>query len=56
MHSDAALPVGAIPEGLREPALYVGKVTPGSLDDQVLAFPETRPPRQWYFALAITER
>src|SRR5512133_2046849 len=54
MKLDAATSAGDIPEGLVEPSLYVGKVTPGSLDDQVLAFPETKPPRQWYFALAIT--
>ena len=54
MKPDAAILPGDIPEGLVEPSLYVGKVTAGSLDDQVLAFPETKPPRQWYIALAIT--
>jgi molybdopterin-containing oxidoreductase family membrane subunit len=54
MKLDAATSAGDIPTGLVEPSLYVGKVTPGSLDDQVLAFPETRPPRRWYIALAIT--
>jgi molybdopterin-containing oxidoreductase family membrane subunit len=54
MKLDAATSAGDIPEGLLEPALTVGKVTPGSLDDQVLAFPETKPPRRWYIALAIT--
>ena len=54
MKLDAATSAGDIPEGLVEPSLYVGKVTPGSLDDQVLAFPETKPPRRWYIALAIT--
>ncbi|HJW43537.1 MAG TPA: NrfD/PsrC family molybdoenzyme membrane anchor subunit [Geothrix sp.] len=54
MKLDAATSAGDIPEGLLEPALTVGKVTPGSLDDQVLAFPETKPPRKWYLALAVT--
>jgi hypothetical protein len=54
MRAEATIPAGAIPESLVEPSLYVGKVTPGSLDDQVLAFPETKPPKQWYLALAIT--
>ena len=54
MPSEAAIPAGAIPEGLLEPALTVGRVTPGSLDDQVLAFPETRPPWKWYLALCVT--
>ncbi|NWJ41677.1 MAG: polysulfide reductase NrfD [Geothrix sp.] len=53
MRTDAAQ-AGAIPEALLEPALTVGVVTPGSLDDQVLAFPEIKPPRQWYVGLAIT--
>ncbi|MDR3683315.1 MAG: polysulfide reductase NrfD, partial [Geothrix sp.] len=54
MQTDAAVHTGDIPAGLAEPSLYVGKVTPGSLDDQVLAFPEKRPPRQWYLGLAVT--
>jgi molybdopterin-containing oxidoreductase family membrane subunit len=54
MRTEATLAAGAIPEGLLEPALTVGVVTPGSLDDQVLAFPERTPPRQWYLALAVT--
>jgi molybdopterin-containing oxidoreductase family membrane subunit len=37
-----------------DPPLTVGHVSAGSLDDQVLVFPETRPPRQWYIGLAIT--
>jgi molybdopterin-containing oxidoreductase family membrane subunit len=41
-------------ESLREPALTVGAVTPGSLDDQVLAFPDRKPPIQWYIGLCIT--
>lgn len=54
MSSDAAIRTGAIPERLLEPPLTEGVVTPGSLDDQVLAFPDTRPPKQWYIGLAIT--
>ena len=54
MKAEAAVHAGEIPEYLREPALTDGPVTPGSLDDQVLAFPETRPPKQWYIGLAIT--
>ncbi|MBI4913919.1 MAG: polysulfide reductase NrfD [Acidobacteria bacterium] len=54
MQVDAATLPGDLPERLREPALTEGLVTAGGLDDQVLAFPETRPPKQWYIALAIT--
>jgi len=41
-------------EALRTPSLFAGKVTPGSLDDQILAFPETKPPFKWFVALSIT--
>ena len=54
MRSDAALPAGDLTAGLVEPGLTVGKVTAGSLDDQGLAFPDPRPPKQWYLALAFT--
>ena len=50
MKADAA----ALPEALRPPELTVGAVTPGALDDQVLAFPARKPPRAWYIALAFT--
>jgi len=43
-----------LPEVLRAPALTVGKVTPGSLDDQVLRFPAQAPPFKWYVAIACT--
>jgi molybdopterin-containing oxidoreductase family membrane subunit len=42
------------PEDLRAPALTAGPITPGELDDQVLAFPARRPPRKWYVAIAFT--
>jgi Ni/Fe-hydrogenase subunit HybB-like protein len=54
MSSEAAVRRGVIPEGLLDPPLTEGLVTPGRLDDQVLAFPENWPPRQWYLGLAIT--
>jgi molybdopterin-containing oxidoreductase family membrane subunit len=43
-----------LPEVLRAPALIVGKVTPGSLDDQVLRYPAQAPPLKWYLALAVS--
>jgi molybdopterin-containing oxidoreductase family membrane subunit len=43
-----------LPEVLRAPALTVGKVTPGSLDDQVLRYPAQAPPFKWYVAIACT--
>ena len=43
-----------LPDALREPALTEGLVTSGALDDQVLAYPETMPPRAWFIALAFT--
>ena len=54
MSNGAAVLRGAIPERLLDPPLTEGVVTPGGLDDQVLAFPERWPPRQWYVGLAIT--
>lgn len=43
-----------LPAALQPMELIEGKVTPGSLDDQVLQFPDRRPPRAWYIALAVT--
>ena len=43
-----------LPEELESPALTVGPVSPGGLDDQVLKFPAIKPPRAWYVGLAIT--
>jgi molybdopterin-containing oxidoreductase family membrane subunit len=43
-----------LPDALREPILTEGLVTPGGLDDQVLAHTETMPPRAWFIALAFT--
>jgi Ni/Fe-hydrogenase subunit HybB-like protein len=54
MNNGAAVVRGAIPTGLLDPPLTEGIVTPGCLDDQVLAFPESPPPKQWYVGLAIT--
>jgi len=45
---------GDLPEALRTQPLAVGRVTPGSLDDQVLRYPALPPPRKWYLALALT--
>jgi molybdopterin-containing oxidoreductase family membrane subunit len=45
---------GDVLDRLREPALTEGPVSAGGLDDQVLAFPELKPPRKWYIALAVT--
>ncbi|MBI4861464.1 MAG: polysulfide reductase NrfD [Candidatus Riflebacteria bacterium] len=41
------------PELVPEP-LSTGPVTAGSLDDQVLAFPDRPPPLKWFVALAFT--
>ncbi len=46
--------LATLPEELRAPELTQGTVTPGSLDDQVLKFPATKPPKAWYIGLAIT--
>jgi molybdopterin-containing oxidoreductase family membrane subunit len=54
MGPDAAAGRVPLPEALAERPLAVGTVTPGSLDDQVLAFPEGRPSRGWYAALGGT--
>ena len=43
-----------LPAALQPLDLIEGKVTSASLDDQVLQFPDRRPPRAWYIALAIT--
>jgi len=53
MNPEASYPSG-LPQTLRAPAMTVGTVTPGSLDDQVLRFPAQAPPRKWYLALAFT--
>jgi Ni/Fe-hydrogenase subunit HybB-like protein len=43
-----------LPEALQPMELITGVVTPASLDQQVLQFPDRRPPRAWFIALAIT--
>ncbi len=44
MNPDSTSYPAQIPEVLRAPALTVGKVTPRSLDDQVLCYPGQAPP------------
>jgi len=43
-----------LPPVLRTPPVLDGPVSPGSLDDQVLAPVERRPPRAWFIAFACT--
>jgi len=43
-----------LPEALQPFELIEGVVTSASLDQQVLQFPDRRPPRAWYVALAVT--
>jgi molybdopterin-containing oxidoreductase family membrane subunit len=43
-----------LPEELAVPRYLEGEVTAGSLDDQVLAFPERKPPLKWFVAFAFT--
>jgi Ni/Fe-hydrogenase subunit HybB-like protein len=43
-----------LPKELQPLELIEGKVTVGSLDDQVLQFPDKKPPKAWFVALAIT--
>ncbi len=49
MNSEAMLP-----EILRTPPVLTGVVRPGSLDDQVLAAVDRKPPRAWFVAFACT--
>lgn len=42
-----------LPEELKPRDLYAEGTTPAGVDAQVLAFPETLPPRKWFFATAI---
>ena len=46
--------VAALPEALRPVELTEGPVSLGGLDDQVLEYPESKPPRAWYLAFAVT--
>ena len=50
MKADAAV----LPVALRPAPLTEGPVTAGGLDDQVLAFPESRPPKAWFIGFAFT--
>ncbi len=49
MNSEAMLP-----EILRTPPVLSGAVSPGSLDEQVLAAVDRQPPRAWFVAFACT--
>ena len=44
----------ALPGSLREPSIFLGPITAGGLDDQVLAYPGSKPPRKWFVAFAFT--
>jgi len=39
---------------LREPSIFLGPITAGGLDDQVLAYPGSKPPLKWFVAFAFT--
>lgn len=43
-----------LPESLKTPPLVEGEVTPGSLDAQVLQYPERKPPRAWFMGVGLT--
>jgi Ni/Fe-hydrogenase subunit HybB-like protein len=43
-----------LPDALRPAVLFEGHVSPGTLDDQVLAFPARKPPAAWYVAFSFT--
>ena len=45
---------GMLPESLRTQPVVIGSVSPGNLDDLVLAPVERRPPRAWFIAFACT--
>jgi len=42
-----------LPDALRPMELFTGPVTPGVVDDRVLAFPERRPSRAWFVGFSI---
>jgi molybdopterin-containing oxidoreductase family membrane subunit len=50
MSSEAA----NVPDVLRPAPLTDGPVSLGGVDDQVLKFPATKPPRAWYVGFAVT--
>ncbi len=54
MGSDAVVFPENIPEGLKPPAILVGEVNAGGLDDQVHSHLYRRPPKAWFIAFAIT--
>ncbi|MGD0100332.1 MAG: NrfD/PsrC family molybdoenzyme membrane anchor subunit [Acidobacteriota bacterium] len=48
------LPKSGFPEGLREPPILIGSISPGELDDQVLSHVYKKPPKAWFIAFACT--
>jgi len=48
------LPKSGFPEGLREPPILIGSISPGELDDQVLSHVYRKPPKAWFIAFACT--
>ncbi len=55
MKPDAAvIPETALPAPLRQEPLTEGIVTSGGLDDQILTFPDRKPPRAWFIGFGIT--
>jgi len=49
-----SVPEEALPAVLRTPPVLEGPVSPGSLDDQVLAPVERKPPAAWFIAITCT--
>lgn len=55
MNSQAGtLPKSGFPEGLREPPILIGSISPGELDDHVLSHVYRKPPKAWFIAFACT--
>ncbi|MGA2262382.1 MAG: NrfD/PsrC family molybdoenzyme membrane anchor subunit [Acidobacteriota bacterium] len=48
------LPQDMLPEALKTPPVTIGPVSPASLDEQVLAPVERKPPLAWFIAFACT--
>jgi Ni/Fe-hydrogenase subunit HybB-like protein len=54
MGPDAVVFPEKIPEELKAPAILIGDVSPGGLDDQVHGSIFKKPPKAWFIAFAIT--